>query len=80
MWRRKKLGKIVLVKSYSIRHKWNLNLRAADNLPSAYNYVRFRNHHVDEATVKEVLKEQQYKIDASQLLDLRADQCQKVEP
>jgi len=47
---------------------------------AAYDYVLFRSHHPDEATKKEVLKElQENNIDASQLLERRADQCQQVE-
>jgi hypothetical protein len=47
---------------------------------AANDYVAFRRHHIDEATVKEVQKEMQdNNIDASQMLELRADHCQQVE-
>jgi len=44
---------------------------------TAYDYVGFRSHHPDEATVKEVLKKLHEKnIDASRLLEWDADLCQ----
>jgi len=47
---------------------------------AASDFVGFRSLHPDEATKKGVLKElQENNIDASQLLERRADQCQQVE-
>ena len=65
-----KLGKMSLIRSYSVTHKLNTNFINADNLLAAYVYVGFRSHGPDETTVKEELEGlQENNIDVSQLVE-----------